>query len=78
VIRMNEELSKIIWTRIQEVGTELAGKLPESSRHPKGRNSWAHVANSVKSHYGCSYKELDDSYFDDVMNYITFILLINQ
>ena len=51
-------------------GDALNGRLPPSPRHPKGRNSYAHVAKCIKSHYGCSYKELDDSYYDDVMNYI--------
>ena len=70
---MDAELARKVWNRIQEAGDTLKGRLPASPRHPKGRNSYAHVAKCIKSHYGCSYKDLDDSYYDDVLNYITWI-----
>ena len=70
---MNADLAKKVWSRIQEAGDSLKGRLPDSPHHPKGRNSYAHVAKCIKSHYGDSYKNLDDSYYDDVLNFITWI-----
>ena len=70
---MQPDLASQVWKRMQVAGDVLNGRLPASPRHPKGRNSYAHVAKCIKSHYGCSYKDLDDSYYDDVMNYITWI-----
>ena len=45
---MNNENKKIMWKMIQEAGDYLQKKLPESSKHPKVRNPYAHVALCVK------------------------------
>jgi len=48
----------------------LEGKLPDSSRHPKGRNPYAHIPKVIMSITGSSYKDLTDDYFDIVMEII--------
>ena len=48
----------------------LEGKLPDSSRHPKGRNPYAHIPKVIMSITGSSYKDLADDYFDIVMEII--------
>ena len=58
---------------IQEAGDYLQNKLPDSSNHPKGRNSYAHVALCVKNKFGLSYKDLNDDDFKKVEEYIVFL-----
>ena len=67
---LTPENSKKIWNYIQEAGDKLVGKLPESHRHPSGRNPYAHVAICVKHKFGQSYKDLPDEQMDEVMEYI--------
>ena len=52
---MNKENSAKLWKVIQEAGDYLQGKLPDHPNHPKGRNSYAHVALEVKNHFGMSF-----------------------
>ena len=70
---MNNENKKKLWNMIQEAGDYLQKKLPESSKHPKGRNPYAHVALCVKKKFGFSYKDLNDSNFTNIVEYIDFI-----
>ncbi len=70
---MREENSKKIWKIIQEAGDYLVGRLPNHPKHPKGRNPYAHIALSVKSKFGKSYKEIDDDKFKDIVKYIDFL-----
>jgi len=71
---MNEENAKKIWAYIQEAGDKLLGQLPPSRNHPKGRNSYAHVAICVKSKFGQSYKEIPDERFEEVLEYIDYLV----
>ena len=71
---MNTNNAKLIWVRIQKAGDALKDKLPSSPRHPGGRNPYAHVAKCVKSHFGRSYKEIDDSEFVRVIEFIDWIV----
>lgn len=71
---MNEENAKKIWIHIQDSGEKLVGKLPPSRNHPKGRNSYAHIAICVKSKFGCTYKEIPDNKFHEVMEYINYLV----
>lgn len=71
---MNEENRKLIWQFIQETGDKLQPHLKPSSFHPKGRNAYAHIAQSVKEQFGYSYKDIKDSEFETVKNYINFLL----
>ena len=57
---MNEDNRKIIWNLITSTGDRMKGKLPESKFHPKGRNPYAHILISIKSKFGCSYKDVED------------------
>ena len=70
---MNKENASKLWKMIQEAGDYLNGQLPDHPNHPKGRNSYAHVALCVKEKFGVSYKDVPDEKFDEVINYINFI-----
>ena len=70
---MNKENASRLWKMIQEAGHYLDGQLPDHPNHPKGRNSYAHVALCVKEKFGVSYKDVPDEKFDEVINYINFI-----
>ena len=67
---MSPENAKLLFAYMQKAGQDLEGRLPESNRHPKGRNPYAHVAICVKNMFGCTYKEIDDSLLDEVKRYI--------
>jgi len=71
---MNDENSKKIWKYMQEAGEKLVGKLPPSRFHPKGRNPYAHVAICVKSKFGKSYKEIQDSRLEEVLEFIDYLV----
>jgi|TARA_B110000971_G_scaffold25401_1_gene22875 hypothetical protein len=70
---MNKENATKLWKIIQEAGDYLQNKLPNSSNHPKGRNSYAHVALCVKDKFGISYKDIPDEDFIKVQEYIDFL-----
>ena len=71
---MNDDNAKAIWAYIQEAGDKLSGKLPSSRNHPRGRNPYAHVAICVKSKFSQSYKEIPDEKFQDVLDYIDYLV----
>ena len=70
---MNKENRISLWKIIQEAGDYLQGQLPEHPNHPKGRNSYAHVAICVKSQFNTSYKDIPDEKFNEVVKYIEFL-----
>ena len=70
---MNKENASKLWALIQEAGDYLQDKLPESSNHPKGRNSYAHVALCIKDKFTLSYKDIPDKEFNKVVEYIDFL-----
>jgi len=70
---MTEENARKIWKLIQDVGHYLQGQLPSHPNHPKGRNSYAHVALCVKEKFGNSYKDIPDEKFQEVVDYINFL-----
>jgi len=70
---MNEGNKKILWSEILKAGDFLKNKLPNHENHPKGRNSYAHVALEIKNKFQKSYKDLSDDKIDDVKNYIEFL-----
>tara|TARA_R110000824_G_scaffold21996_1_gene81208 strand:- start:1717 stop:1959 length:243 start_codon:yes stop_codon:yes gene_type:complete len=55
----NQKYSNM-YKKIIEVGNHLKDKLPDSKRHPKGRNAHAHVFQMIKKKYGCSYKNVSN------------------
>ncbi len=57
---MNDKNKHIIREAINEAALELEGKLPESPRHPTGRNPHAHIAMVMKALLGKSYTECED------------------
>ena len=70
---MTEENASKLWKMIQEAGDYLLGQLPSHPNHPKGRNPYAHVALCVKEKFGLSYKDISDSNFKKVKEYIVFL-----
>ena len=70
---MNKENASKLWKIIQEAGNYLEKKLPEHPNHPKGRNSYAHVAICVKNKFNASYKDIEDEKFDEVIKYIEYL-----
>ncbi len=70
---MNKENASKLWKIIQEAGDYLEGQLPDHPNHPKGRNSYAHVAISVKSKFKATYKEIPDEKLNEVLEYIEYL-----
>ena len=70
---MNEDNRRKLWTLIQEAGDYLLGQLPSHPNHPKGRNPYAHVALCVKNKFQASYKDIPDTKYDEVVDYINFL-----
>ncbi len=70
---MNKENAIKLWKIIQEAGDYLAGQLPDDPNHPKGRNSYAHVALCVREKFGNTYKDIPDKKFNEVLEYIEFL-----
>ena len=70
---MNSENSAKLWKLIQETGDYLKDKLPYNPSHPKGRNSYAHIALEIKYHFKNSFKDIPDDQFDEVVSYIQYV-----
>ena len=77
VLKKGKKLDKInkerIWRLIQKTGDALVGKLPEQPNHPKGRNPYAHVALKVKKRFGCSYKDIENDKYQEVVDFLNVI-----
>ena len=70
---MEKKKADFLWGKIKEAGDYLENKLPPHPNHPKGRNSYAHVAICVKSKFNQSYKDIEDEKFNEVVKYIEFL-----
>ena len=70
---MTPENAKKIWLMILETGDYLKEKLPDSPNHPKGRNSYAHVALEIKNKFRMSYKDIPDEKLNDLIEYINYL-----
>ena len=70
---MNNENKKFLWSKILDAGDFLNGKLPDNPNHPKGRNSYAHVALEIRNRFKQSYKDLPDDELEKIIEYIKFI-----
>ena len=70
---MNKKNAIKLWKMIQEAGDYLQGQLPEHPNHPRGRNSYAHVALCVREKFNASYKDISDEKLNDVLKYIEFL-----
>ena len=62
-----------IWRLIQNTGDKLVGKLPEHPNHPSGRNPYAHVALKVKMRFGCSYKDIANEKYQEVVDFLNLM-----
>ncbi len=69
---MSPKNQKRVQERVAEAARSLSSKLPETPNHPKGRNSYAHIWKTIRDILGESYKDLDDSLVDDVMEIIRY------
>ena len=70
---MNKENASKLWKIIQEAGDYLRDQLPENPNHPKGRNSYAHVAICIKNKFKLSYKDIPNEKFNEVLDYINYL-----
>ena len=70
---MTPENKKKLWSEILKAGDYLKNKLPNHPNHPKGRNSYAHVALEIKNKFSMSYKDLPDDQYDCVLNFLNFL-----
>ena len=61
------------WRSTQSLGDYLKDQLPEHPNHPKGRNPYAHVALEIKNKFQNSYKDLPDTKFQEIKDYIEII-----
>ena len=62
-----------VWRLIQNTGDALKEKLPHHPNHPKGRNPYAHVALKVKTHFSCSYKDIADEKYKEVVDFLDWL-----
>jgi len=67
---MSPDCRKKIWAEMQATGDRLRGVLEPDPRHPRGRNSHAHVAGCVKERFGCSYRDLPDDRAEEIRKYL--------
>ena len=70
---MKKENASKLWKIIQEAGDYLQEQLPDHPNHPKGRNAYAHVALCIKEKFNMSYKDIDDSKLNEVIDYIEYL-----
>jgi len=70
---LDKENTSKLWKIIQEAGDYLVGQLPSHPNHPKGRNPYAHVALCVKNKFQASYKDIPDTKYNEVVDYINFL-----
>ena len=70
IASMTPENAERLLGYMRNAGRDLEGRLPDSIDHPGGRNPYAHVALCVKRRFGASYKDIDDSLLESVMEYI--------
>jgi len=71
---MDETNRKKIWKIIQNHGDFIKDKLKPHSRHPRGRNPYAHICTLITEHFNCSYKNVENSRVKELEE---FILKIN-
>ena len=70
---MNTENRKRLWKEILSAGDYLKNKLPNHPNHPKGRNSYAHVALEIKNKFNESYKDIPDEKINLVLECIEYL-----
>ena len=70
---MDDARKKLLLEKIREAGELLVGRLPPSSRHPKGRNPYAHIPKVIKDAAGgISYKDLPDEALKYILEIIQY------
>ena len=69
---MLPEIQRLILEAARHAGDELKGKLPDHPMHPRGRNSYAHIFERIKSKMGKSYKECEDWEAERILGIIEY------
>lgn len=69
---MTPENRKRLIDLVGLTGDDLKGMLPPTEEIPN-RNAYAHIWREIKQKYGASYKDLDDSLYDDIVIFISEI-----
>jgi hypothetical protein len=69
---MNKSNRETVREKIQEAAKNLEGKLPQSFKHPQGRNPYAHIPKVIKSIFGKSYKDINDEDLEEVLEVIKY------
>ena len=70
---MTPENKKKLWSEILKTGDYLKDKLHDHPNHPKGRNSYAHVALEIKNKFKMSYKDLPDDQYNKVLDFLNLL-----
>ena len=71
---LSKEVRSIIREAARQAGDDLKGRLPPHHMHPKGRNSYAHVYERIRSKFGKSYKDCEDWQAMHILNYIEWLV----
>jgi len=69
---MEEKGRKRVRKAIDKAAKKLEGRLPQSAKHPKGRNPYAHIPKVIISVFGKSYTELPDTEIDMILEVISY------
>ena len=69
---LSSEIARLIKEAAAQAGDKLKGKLPPHPRHPRGRNSYAHVYERIKSTMGRSYKDCEDWEAERILGVIEY------
>lgn len=66
---MSPDNRKRLIELVGKTGDDLRGMLPPTIEIPH-RNAYAHIWREIKQKWGVSYKDIDDSLYIDVVNFI--------
>jgi len=70
---MNDENHAILAKAVGIAGDILQPKLPPSSRHPEGRNAYAHIWVCIRNRFG-NTRQIPDEMLNEVFAYIEYLV----
>ena len=59
-----------VWRLIQNTRGYFEREITSHLNHPKGRNPYSHVTWIVKTGFGCSYKDIADEKYKEVVDFL--------
>ena len=71
---LSPEVRELIRDAARQAGDDLKGRLPPHHMHPKGRNSYAHVYERIRSKFGRSYRDCEDWEAQRILSYIEWLV----